>query len=535
MPRAAARPARSVGESVAVLALGGAHTPAFVHTATAWPLALAATGLLFWRLRSASPGRAAWLGWLYGTGWLCAGVWWLFVSMHRYGGLPAPLAALAVFALSGALSLYLAAACAAHARWRDGRPGRDALLFGALWLLAELARGTLFTGFPWLASGYALVDAPAAALAPWLGVFGLGAMAAGLVAWAVGSICSPLLSWPQRLARVLLAAGALLAGAVTGPGEHTQPAGRLEVSLVQTLIPQDEKFADERLPRTLEMLARQLREARGALVVAPETAVPLLPSQLEALAPGYWQALQSHFESTGRAALVGVPMGDIDSGYTNSVASLGAGAAYRYDKQHLVPFGEFVPPGFRWFTRMMDIPLGDFARGPLDAPSFAFRGQRVAPNICYEDLFGDELAARFVDPARAPTVMANVSNIGWFGNTVALPQHLNISRMRALELQRPMLRATNTGVTAIVDHRGAVTHRLPDHTRGVLEGSVEARTGTTPYAAWAGRFGSWPLALAALLVVVAAIATRRPGRGTPDRRQQGGTGSGAQGGAQGGT
>ena len=526
MPRAAADRARGAGEGVAVLALGALQTPAFVHTTTAWPLALAATGLLAWRLGGASPARAAWLGWLYGTGWLCAGVWWLFVSMHRYGGLPAPLAALAVFALSGALSLYLAAACAAYARWRDGRPGHDAALFGALWLLAEVARGTLFTGFPWLASGYALVDAPVAALAPWVGVFGLGALAAGLVAWAVASACCRALAWPRRLARILAAAALLLAGALTGPGEHTRPAGRLEVSLLQTLVPQDEKFADERLPLTLEALALQLREARGALVVAPETAVPLLPSQLEALAPGYWQALQAHFGSSGRAALVGVPMGDIDSGYTNSVASFGAGPPYRYDKQHLVPFGEFVPPGFRWFTQMMNIPLGDFARGPLDAPSFAFRGQRVAPNVCYEDLFGDELAARFVDPARAPTVMANVSNIGWFGDTVALPQHLNISRMRALELQRPMLRATNTGVTAIVDHRGAVTHRLPVHTRGVLEGSVEARAGTTPYAAWAGRFGSWPLVLAAALVVAAAAATRRAAGAAPQGRHgDGGSGT----------
>jgi apolipoprotein N-acyltransferase len=170
---------------------------------------------------------------------------------------------------------------------------------------------------------------------------------------------------------------------------------------------------------------------------------------------------------------------------------------YRYDKHHLVPFGEFIPLGFRWFTEMMDIPLGDFNRGTLQAPSFEVAGERVAPNICYEDLFGEELAARFRDTAAVPTIFANLSNIGWFGDTIAVEQHLNISRMRALEFQRPMLRATNTGATVVVDHRGAVTHGLKPYTRGVLEGTVQGREGLTPFARWAATFGLWPLGLLA--------------------------------------
>ena len=156
---------------------------------------------------------------------------------------------------------------------------------------------------------------------------------------------------------------------------------------------------------------------------------------------------------------------------------------YRYDKHHLVPFGEFVPDGFHWFTQMMNIPLGDFNRGPLTAPSFDVDGERVAPNICYEDLFGEELAARFVPEATAPTILANLSNIGWFGRTIAIEQHLRISRMRSLELQRPMIRATNTGATAVIDHHGVVTHALPPFTVGILEGTVEGRQGLTPFAA----------------------------------------------------
>jgi len=156
----------------------------------------------------------------------------------------------------------------------------------------------------------------------------------------------------------------------------------------------------------------------------------------------------------------------------------------------------------------MNIPLGDFARGAVGQPSLAFAGQRLAPNICYEDLFGEELAARFLDAAQAPTIMVNVSNIGWFGDSLAIDQHLAISSMRALEFERPMVRATNTGATAVIDHRGAVGYLLAPHTRGVLLGQVQGRAGAaTPYAWWAGRLGLAPLWLGGLMV--ALLAWRR--------------------------
>ena len=487
-------------------ALGALQTLAFVHTAWAWPLPILTLAWLVTRLDVARPARAALLGLAYGTGWLAAGVWWLFISMHRYGGLPAALAALAVLALALALSLYLALAAAAYARWRCGRVLVDVPLFAALWLLAELARGVLFTGFPWVASGYAMVDAPLAALAPWVGVYGIGAAVAALAAL----LAALLVQRAWRAWRGLAAAGVLLAAlALAGPGEHTAGSGRLTLALVQTNVAQDEKFAADRLPQALADLARALLEARASLVVAPETAVPLLPFQLDEFAPGYWAQLRAHFSDPARAALVGVPLGDFDRGYTNSVLALAAGSDYRYDKHHLVPFGEFIPRGFRWFTEAMNIPLGDFTRGVVDPPSFAFAGQRIAPHICYEDLFGEELARRFADPARAPTLLANLSNIGWFGDTIAITQHLNISRLRALEFQRPVIRATNTGATAIVDHRGRVAAQLAPHTRGVLHGEVEGRQGLTPYARWAAHAGLAPLALLAALVGVAAVVARR--------------------------
>ncbi len=488
--------------------LGALQTLAYVHTAW-WPLPLLTMALLLVALNAATAARAAALGWAYGTGWLVAGVWWLYISMHHYGGLPAPLAGGAVLLLSSVLSLYVAAAAAAYARWRRGRCS-DALLWAALWLLAEWCRGVLFTGFPWVALGYSQVDGPLATLAPWVGVYGMGAVAAALAAVAAVGV-GRRRSWPALV--VVVAAALLLALHLTPHVPFTQPTGELSVTLLQPNVKQDEKFVVQHLPRTLAWVAAQLRASTADLVVSPETAVPLLPHQLDDMAPGLWPALQQHFAVPGRAALVGVPLGDESTGYTNSVVGLSAATPYRYDKAHLVPFGEFIPTGFRWFTELMNIPLGDFARGVANPPSMAVKGQRVAPNICYEDLFGEELARRFVDPATAPTVMVNISNIGWFGETVAVAQHLNITRLRTLEFQLPMVRATNTGATAVVDHQGRVQAELAPHTEGVLNARVQGRAGVTPFAWWAGRFRLWPLVGGAVLLVLAlAVVAERARR-----------------------
>ena len=488
-------------DGAACAALGAVQTLACVHTAF-WPLQLVCIAVLGWRVSRRAPPAAAALGFAYGWAWIVAGIWWLYISMHRYGGLPAWLAVLAVLALGAGLALFMAAAMAAFARWQSGRPPADALLFGACWLLAELGRGTLLSGFPWVASGYGQVDAPLATLAPWVGVYGIGFVAAALAAW-------PVLNRPptSRSRAIPFAALALVLGvtALIGQVGFSQPGGTLKVTLLQGNVAQDEKFALAQMPQALAWTSAQLRAARGALVVAPETVIPLLPSQLE---PAYWQTLLDHFQRGPQAALLGLPLGDESAGYTNSAAGISAASAtlpggfYRYDKHHLVPFGEFIPLGFHWFTQLMHIPLGDFNRGVVGAPSFAFNGERIGANICYEDLFGEELAARFRDEAAAPTIFANISNIGWFGDTIAIDQHLEISRLRTLEFQRPMLRATNTGATAVIDHQGRVTHRLPRFTQGVLDAEVQGRTGLTPFAWWTSRVGLWPLFVAALLILL---------------------------------
>ncbi len=503
------KPAFRALDLLLAAAFGAAHSLPFVHT-QAWWLQMLIVAWLTWRASHASPRRAAALGLAFGTAWLAAGTWWLYISLHRYGGLPAPLAVLAIALLSAFMSIYLALSLALFARWRSGCGWRDALLFAALWLLTELARGVIFTGFPWLASGYAHVDGPLAALAPWVGVYGIGFVAASLAAWPVlvrrsEERASATPSMRSRAIPFAALAVVLGAAALIGQVNFTQPGGTLKVTLLQGNVAQDEKFALAQMPQALAWTRAQLLAARGALVVAPETVIPLLPSQLD---PVYWRSLLDHFQRGPQAALLGLPLGDEVVGYTNSAAGISAASAalpggfYRYDKHHLVPFGEFIPLGFHWFTQLMNIPLGDFNRGIVGAPSFAFQGERIGANICYEDLFGEELAARFKDEAAAPTMFANISNIGWFGDTVAIDQHLEISRLRTLEFQRPMLRATNTGATAVIDHQGRVTHRLPRFTQGVLDAEVQGRTGLTPFAWWASKVGLWPLFVAALLILL---------------------------------
>jgi apolipoprotein N-acyltransferase len=318
--------------------------------------------------------------------------------------------------------------------------------------------------------------------------------------------------WHLRALKPLIGLGVLSWGLQAWGPVFTTSAGFGQVELLQANISQNAKFdAGSGIRDALQWYDERLRASQQALVITPETAIPLLPRHLP---PDYWSGLQQHFSKSDRAmALVGAPLGSLADGYTNSVVAMGpAGtAAYRYDKSHLVPFGEFMPPGFVWFIRMMNIPLGDFNSGGWEQASLAWQGQLLAPNICYEDLFGEELALRFKDAATAPTALVNVSNIAWFGDTLAVDQHLNISRMRALELARPMLRATNTGATAIIDHTGRVSSQLPRFTRGSLVGAYEGRNGLTPFAQWASVWGLWPLwALCSAVVALAFWRRQRP-------------------------
>jgi apolipoprotein N-acyltransferase len=294
------------------------------------------------------------------------------------------------------------------------------------------------------------------------------------------------------------------------PDQFTRSTGALTVSLLQSNIAQDLKFEPAQIERALRWHQDALTVARGTLVLAPESSIPLPRSLVgdQTLA-----ALRAPFAQGERVALIGIFTGSDAEGYTNSLVALSAASDpsgevyYRYGKRHLLPFGEFIPPGFGWFVQAMDIPIGDQQRGRSILP-LAVAGQRVRPLICYEDLFAEDIVDSVIGDGAA-TVLANATNLAWFGALMVQDQHLQFSRMRALELQRPIVRATNTGATAIVDHRGRIAARLPPLTEGALEGSVEGRIGSTPYARWLAAWGLWPPALLAAAIVGAAAIVRR--------------------------
>ena len=487
-----------------------------------------------------------------------AATWgWLYVSMHKYGGLPSWLSALAVLLLAAGLSLYFAAAGGVwvalfrrtilSARLIEGRYATQTdgmtlaefkqgflgiLLFGALWTMAELCRGQLLTGFPWGASGYAHLQSTLAGYAPWLGVYGIGAIAAG-VAMGVPVVLSSLMAGRTKawlmLGLILIVVSVVIPIGLQNSGaEFTQAAGKLKVRLLQGNIPQDEKFIPgQGVKQALTWYGEQLLANTEPLVITPETAIPVLPQQLS---PPYWQAIKNKYAPPlaqnqkpdqlsaplpvgPQTALIGLPMGAAGVGYTNSALALGPDeVAYRYDKLHLVPFGEFVPPFFQWFVRMMNMPLGDFAQDRPPAGVLKWQGQRLLPQICYEDLFGEEMARYFVKPEEAPTVFVNMSNLAWFGDTTAIPQHVAISRMRALEFQRPILRATNTGLTGLVDAKGEVAASLPNFKRGALVLEFEGRSGLTPYAYWTSQWGLAPLWwLCIAIVLIFGVVSWRSG------------------------
>ena len=516
----------------AVLAAGGwLHAAAvawplhslWTYGQNIWYLQVAAMLVLAQQLHSAPTARAAWWrSWFFASVYLASTFWWLFTAMHTYGGMAAPLAAAAELLLAVLLAIYFALASVLWWQLAGSHALRNAVLFGLLWMAAELARGTWLTGFGWGAGGYAHLDGPLAPFAPWLGAYGMGALAA-MVAMAMAQS-----RWMRSSGRAQSSAlgrsawaGLLLALALPSLvparwASWTQDKGSLSVTVLQGGIAQSEKFdSNTGVGQALRWYQQHLLESHSALVVAPETAIPLLPEDLPA---DYWERLSTGLVTQGRAAIIGIPLGDSSAGYTNSVIALlpGEKQVLRYDKHHLVPFGEFIPPMLRWFTNLMHIPLGDFRRGALGQSSFALQGQGLAAHICYEDLFGEELATRFGAGLQAPTVLVNVSNLAWFGPSIALDQHLGIARMRTLEFQLPMVRATNTGASALIDHRGVVFARLPYTVAGVLEGEVQGRIGTTPFAWWASRWGLWPLWLAVVAGLLWALLA--PGRTGAARR-----------------
>ncbi|MGB7650187.1 MAG: apolipoprotein N-acyltransferase [Gallionella sp.] len=496
-----------------------------------YPLPILALAVLFvlWH-KANTPSAAAKLGYAFGLGLFTAGIGWIYIAMHDYGDMASGLALLATLLFCGFWALLPALAGYVQARCNTTTSVRFLLLMPAVWVLVEWLRGMLFTGFPWLVLGYAYSDSPLAGFAPILGVYGvslLAAVSAGLLALLIqvrGSVqisksvrtepvevCAELLTNPSISSGrtvfflVMLLFSLWLLGGALRTVQWTQPQGEpFSVALLQGNIAQDLKFNEDALIGTLETYRRQILSSNARLTVLPESAFPLLrgevPAQLVA-------QIRDHAKLNSGDVLIG--SFDKENGrYYNSVFALGASEnAYateqHYRKTHLVPFGEFIPlrDALGWLINgVLNIPMGDLARGGSAQYPLALAGQQVAVNICYEDVFGEEI----INALPTATLLVNVTNDAWYGHSIAAAQHNQISQLRALETGRMMLRATNTGVTSIINVDGKIVQQLPQHEEGVLQGMAQGYTGSTPYVRW----GNFTLVM--LLIAMLGVAAIRP-------------------------
>lgn len=480
---------------VAALALGAVSVFGFAPFYLLVVPLLSLAGLI-WLWRHQHVARQAMLtGFLFGLGYFGSGVSWVYISLHTYGAMPLPLALLATGLFCAFLALFPAAIGGLQHRLRNAGTGRWLLAIPALWVLGEWLRGWIFTGFPWLAVGYSQVpDSPLAGFAPLLGVYGVSLLLAfSAAALALG-----------RLRYLAMAAALWLAGAGLTQIHWTQPVGTpLAVSLVQGNIAQDLKWQPEKLVSTLRDYRDLVAASPGRLIILPETAIPLFHDEVPA---SYLEDLAQAARANGGDVLVGMPEKFPDGRYYNSMLSFGSAPTQTYRKFHLVPFGEYIPakPLFGWIINVLHIPLSDFARGDAYQLPMRVAGEQVAMNICYEDVFGEEIIRQLPHA----TLLVNVSNDAWFGDSIAPWQHLQISQMRARETGRYMLRATNTGATAIIDAQGRVQHQLPLFTRATLNGTAQGYQGMTPFVRWGNRAA---LLLCGLMLATAWLMVRRTG------------------------
>ena len=462
-----------------------------------FPIPLITLAALAALWQGATPRTAAMQGFAFGVGCFLAGVSWVYVSMHVFGGMPPLLAGVAAFLFCCVLAVFPALAGFVFARLRRGRLWVDAWLFASAWTAAEWLRGWVLTGFPWLSFGYAQTPpSPLAGYAPLLGVYGVG-FAAALLAVLCGLTFHRRAYWLSSGAAIVVLLGA---GAGLAAIDWTQPVGKpVTVSLLQGNIEQSLKWKPERLQQSLDTYLRLARAHPAQLIVLPETALPLM---LDQLPRDYVAALRRRAQDGGGDVLLGIAAQDEQGRYYNSAAGFARESAQIYQKKHLVPLGEFTPPAFAWTLALLNIPMSNFSPGAAVQPPLMLAGQKVAVNICYEDVFGEEI----IRDLPAATLLVNLSNTAWFGDSLAQPQHLQIAQMRALETGRPILRATNTGMTAIVNPHGRVERVLPPFSESALVGEVSGYTGATPYVRWGN---AAVLLLAGLGLIVPLLGLRR--------------------------
>lgn len=488
-----------------------------------FPIPVLALAVLFalWQ-RAGTPRNAAWLGFAFGLGLFGAGISWIYVALHDYGDMPMLLALPATVLFVAFLALFTALAGYAQARFPASNGLRTVLVMPAAWVSVEWLRGMIFTGFPWLTLGYAHSGSPLAGYAPLFGVYGVSlvaAVSAGLMAYtSINLLRDPIaalrgtrsraypddMSWSLRSVRLALGSLATFSrgvhipllilivlwgiGALLHRVSWTKPVGEpFSVALVQGNIAQNLKFNEDALAGTLETYRRLVLQSNTRLTLLPETALPMLRHEVP---QNLVEQLRDHALQNGGDDLIGVFERDHGS-YYNSVFSLGADEEQQYRKHHLVVFGEFIPlrPLLGWFINdVLNIPMGDLARGDKMQAPLNVAGQHVAVNICYEDVFGEEIILALPQA----TLLANFTNDAWYGHSYAAAQHNQMSQMRAMESGRMVLRATNTGVTSIIGADGKVLQQLPQHQEAVLLGTAQGYQGSTPYVRW-GNAAVWLL------------------------------------------
>jgi apolipoprotein N-acyltransferase len=449
-------------------------------------LAPACLAALFATWLNATPRQAFWRGYVFGVGQFGVGVSWLYISMNRYGG-ASPIEAgilLALFVLI--LGLYPASAGWLGARWFGGASKQRKLLlaFPTLWVLQEWLRDWFPTGFPWLELGASQAGTPLGqGLAPLVGSHGTSfavALLAGLALCVVDRD-----GWRRRVAMV--GAGLLVVGcAWLGKMAWTQAAGApFKVALLQGNVPQNQKWQPEFQIASLKLYTGLSREHWDAhLIVWPETAIPAFYQEVK---DNWLAGLREEAKSHGTDLIIGIPWFDFASKrYYNAIVSV-ADKPGKYFKRHLVPFGEYVPlrPLLGWVMEILQMPMADFTPGQSGQELMQAAGYPVAGSVCYEDVFGHESR----DGLPQAAYLVNVTNDGWFGDSMAPHQHAQMARMRALESGRWILRATNTGVTAIISPTGQIIQQAPVFQQAVVTGEITPMSGATPYV----RFGDWPV------------------------------------------
>jgi len=486
----------------ALLALfAGGLTPLAFAPFHWWPLILVTPALLFLLLKDQTIKQSTWLGWLFGLGLFGTGVSWVYVSIHTFGGTPMVFAVLMTAAFAAGLALFFALQTYLYARWFS-RPGFTVAGFIGTWILFEWLRSWVFTGFPWLYLGYALLDTPFDATAPIGGVWLVSLISVTL------STCFCALLTTREIAQRILCAITISVLCLTPLLERdwTSPVGKpFDVDVVQANIPQNQKWDPSYLPDFLMRYVNLTHEqTRAPVVVWPETAIPALFSE----ASPYVYMLISEMEKDGRTLISGIPSLELDAespdGYRmyNSLAVL-TGDGDLYHKQRLVPFGEYVPfqDVMRKIGGFFDLPMSSFSlpapeQDPLNTDSMA-----IAAAICYEIAYPELVRVM----AMKSDWLVTVSNDTWFSHTIAPAQHLQIAQMRALENGRWLVRSTNNGLTAIIDDKGKVSMQIPPYQEAVLHGSIQKRTGITPYQRW----GVAPVLVISFVLLMIAYGWRK--------------------------